>query len=108
MKWIRTIQNWVMDLILLLIFSLLAYALMLAPNGLPLYFRVLRLRDVQEKNLANILAEQRVIQNNKHLLEKDSEYFDKEARMVWGYVKPSETLYWYVDMEDEDGTVEHE
>lgn len=108
MKWIQTVKGWVVDVVLLFIFSFFLYALLLAPNGMPLYSQVKKLRNAQQGNLDLIRKEQLLIQNNKELLERDDEYFDKEARMVWGYVKPKEMLYWYSDMGEEDVMEEHE
>lgn len=91
-----------LDLLILLFSSLLLYALFLAPNGLRLYFQIKTLYDAQSQTLESIRYQQSIIQNNKQLLERDEEYFDKEARVVWGYVKPKETLYWYHNMEKVD------
>lgn len=95
MEIIRKGKGLLIDGMILLSFSWLLYALIFAPNGLPLYFQVKKLRDVQAKTLESIRYEQVLIQNNKVLLESDEEYFDKEARVTWGYVKPLEKIYWY-------------
>lgn len=97
-----------MDMVLLFIFAFFLYALLLAPNGVPLYLQIVKLRNAQSHNLELIRKEQALIQNNQRLLEKDEEYFDKEARMVWGYVKPNETIYWYSNEEASDAMDEHE
>lgn len=108
MKWIQTIKGWALDAVLLFILSFFLYALILAPTGMPLYFQVLKLKKAQEESLESTRQEQKLIQSNKQLLENDEEYFDREARIVWGYVKPNETLYWYSKMEDDNGMDEHE
>ena len=106
MKIIQAIRKWIADVVVILVFVGLCYQLILAPNGLFLYFQVRRLRDVQQENLDRIRYEQTLILQKQQLLENDSEYLEREARVVWGYVKPQELLLWY-EQGEQDAMEEH-
>jgi|GEM_PF-6349790 cell division protein FtsB len=108
MEWIQTIRKWLIDGMLLSTFSVLCYALVFAPNGFILYWQVLRLRGAQADHLQMLRDEQALIHLNKQLLETDDEFFDKQARIVWGYVKSKERFYWYKDMESANEMDEYE
>lgn len=94
-----TLKAFLLDGMLLFISTVLLYSLFMAPNGLRLYWKVKKLSESQSRQLEHIRDEKAAILRDKVLLENDEEYFDQQARVLWGFVKPGETLYWYKQQE---------
>jgi cell division protein FtsB len=87
------------DVILIAVFTILAYQLLWTSNGFRLYRQLQTLENNQRMKLDKLTFGISELRNKQYLLQNDEIFLEGEARMLWGMVKPKETLVWYENME---------
>ena len=84
----------ILDLSLYLGLVFILFKLLLANDGLPLYFQLKTLRDTQKTALIQLEDNKQHLTTNYQQLKNNPVFLDSQARSVWHMKNPEEVILW--------------